>query len=157
MIDTEANRKSSVTTWPQRLLRAARQAGSNFFTLLPVMLGALLLTSLLIPFIPHLFEVSLFARHPLMDALVGAGLGSIAAGQPVVSYLLGGELLSSGVSLVGVTALVVAWVTVGIIHLPVEAVMLGRRFAIYRNLLSFLFALTIAFITVGVLHFFRQV
>lgn len=120
--------------------------------MLPVMLGTLLLTSLLIPFIPRLFEAGLFGLHPGTDALIGAGIGSIAAGQPVVSYLLGGELSNSGVALVGVTALVVAWVTVGISHLPVEAVALGRGFAIYRNLLSFLSALLIAFIITGVMH-----
>ncbi|MEN8130336.1 MAG: hypothetical protein ABFS45_09115 [Pseudomonadota bacterium] len=152
MTDKKLNRIVNTMSWSQRLLRAARQAGSSFFTMFPVMLGTLLLSSLMIPFIPRLFEVGLFGRHPLTDALTGAGIGSLAVGQPMVSYLLGGELLSNGVGLVGVTALVVAWVTVGIAHLPVEAVMLGRRFAIYRNLLSFLFALTIAFITVGLLY-----
>lgn len=154
MTGNALNRKPNSLSWPQRLLKAACQASSGFFTMLPVMLGTLLLTSLIIPFIPRLFEAGLFGRHPMTDALTGAGVGSIAAGQPVISYLLGGELLSSGVGLVGVTALVVAWVTVGIIHLPVEAVMLGRRFAIYRNLLSFLFSLAIAFITAGQLYVF---
>ena len=37
----------------------------------------------------------------MIDALTGSGAGSIAAGQPVISYQLGGELLSSGVSLIG--------------------------------------------------------
>ena len=152
MTANELKRRINSSSWPQRLLKSARRASSGLFTLLPVMLGTLLLTSLIIPFIPRLFEVGLFGRHSVFDAMTGAGVGSIAAGQPVISYLLGGELLNSGVSLVGVTALVVAWVTVGIVHLPVEAVMLGRRFAIYRNLLNFLFALTIAFITIGVLH-----
>ena len=32
----------------------------------------------------------------MIDALIGSGTGSIAAGQPVISYLLGGELHSSG-------------------------------------------------------------
>ena len=152
MIGNELKRQNNSPSWPHRLLKSVHQASSSLFTLLPVMLGALLLTSLIIPFIPRLFELGLFGRSSIIDVLTGAGVGSIAAGQPVISYLLGGELLSSGVSLVGVTALVVAWVTVGIVHLPVEAVMLGRRFAIYRNLLSFLFALIIAFITTGVLY-----
>ena len=122
--------------------------------MLPVILGTLLLTSLLLPFIPRLLELGLFGRNPLSDALTGAAVGSIAAGQPVVSYLLGGELQRSGVSLPGVTALVVTWVTVGIIQLPLEAVALGRAFAVIRNLLSFLSALAIAFISSGVIHAF---
>lgn len=151
MTGNELTRQTNASSWSQRLLKSAGKTGCSLFTLLPVMLGALLLTGLIIPIIPGLFEEG-FGRHPMIDALTGAGIGSIASGQAVVSYLLGGELLSSGISLVGVTALVVAWVTVGIIHLPVEAVMLGRRFAICRNILSFLFALIIAFIMMEVLH-----
>jgi DNA-binding response OmpR family regulator len=48
---------------------------------------------------------------------------------------LGGELLAKGISLVAVTALLVSWVTVGSVQLPAEALMLGSRFALYRNLL----------------------
>jgi hypothetical protein len=154
MIDNELNRQAKFKTSPQRLLQATRQAGSGFFAMMPVMFGTLLLTSLITPFIPHFFESGVFGNHPLTNALTGAGVGSIAAGQPVVSYLLGGELLSSGAGLLGVTALVVAWVTVGITQLPVEAVMLGRHFAISRNLLNFLFALIIAFIISGILNVF---
>ena len=141
-------------SWAERLRRAIRQAGANFFTMLPVLLGTLLLTSLLVPFIPRLLDAGLFGLHPIGDALTGAALGSIAAGQPVVSYLLAGELERGGVALVGVTALVVAWVTVGITQLPIEAMALGRAFAIMRNLLSFLSALAIAFISAGILHVF---
>ncbi len=136
----------------KQILQAGRQTSSGFFSMLPVMLGTLLLSSLLIPYIPRLFETGWFGQNPASDALLGAGIGSIAVGQPVVSYLLGGELSNSGVTLVGVTALVVAWVTVGITHLPVEAVAFGWRFAIYRNLLSFLFAVVIAFIIARVIH-----
>lgn len=152
MTGDQLNEKTAFMNWSQRLHRAASQAGSGFLSMLPVMLGTLLLTSLLIPFIPQLFEAGLFGLHPVTDALSGAAIGSIAAGQPVVSYLLGGELGNSGVALVGVTALVVAWVTVGITHLPVEALTLGRGFAIYRNLLNFVSALMIAFISSGIIH-----
>jgi hypothetical protein len=65
---------------------------------------------------------------------------------------MGGELLKLGVHTAGVTALIVAWVTVGLTHLPVEVSMLGRRFALYRNLFSFLSALVIAWITGGILY-----
>jgi hypothetical protein len=50
-----------------------------------------------------------------------------------------------------VTALIISWVTVGSIQLPAEALMLGKRFAIYRNLLSFVFAIVISVLTVTTL------
>ena len=131
---------------------AATEAGYTLVNLLPVMLRVLLLISLLTQFLPRLLEIGLFGGSPIQDAVVGASLGSVAAGQPVVSYLLGGELNGSGVSLVGVTALVVAWVTVGLTHLPVEAQVFGWRFTVLRNLLAFVSALCIAFIIPAVLH-----
>jgi hypothetical protein len=125
---------------------AATRAVQVLLSLLPIMLGVLLLISLLSQLVPRLLEAGIFGGSPIQDALVGAGLGSVAAGQPVVSYLLGGELAGSGVSLVGITALVVAWVTVGLTHLPMAEQVFGWRFALWRNLLAFVSALCIAFI-----------
>jgi hypothetical protein len=83
---------------------------------------------------------------------MGASVGSVAAGHPLASYLLGGELLQNGVSLIAVTALVVSWVSVGIVQLPAEILMLGARFAVYRNLISFFSAVAIAFLSVYTLR-----
>lgn len=55
----------------------------------------------------------------------------------------GGELLGSGVGLVAVTAPLVNWVAVGIVQLPAETLMLGRCFAVYRNLVCFAIAFVI--------------
>ncbi|MGD8484357.1 MAG: hypothetical protein PVF81_05805 [Thioalkalispiraceae bacterium] len=108
----------------------------------------LLLTSLVVSTFPEQLSTQLFGKNSFLDALLGATLGGVAAGHPLVSYVLGGELLNSGVSLIAVTALIVSWVTVGVVQLPAEALMLGKRFAIYRNLLCYLFAIIIALLTV---------
>jgi hypothetical protein len=84
--------------------------------------------------------------------LLGASIGSIAVGHPLASYLLGGELLRSGVGLIAVTALLVSWVTVGIVQLPAESLLLGGRFAVTRNLVCFFTALLISFMTVFTLQ-----
>ena len=123
-----------------------------FFRLLPIIIGMLLLTSLAVTLFPGQVSSGLFGDNEALDALIGASLGSVAAGHPLASYLLGGELLNSGVSLVAVTALVVSWVTVGVVQLPAEALMLGTRFAVYRNLICFLSALALAFLTVYTLR-----
>ena len=84
--------------------------------------------------------------------LIGTFIGSIAAGNPVTSYILGGELLKGGISLFAVTALIASWVTVGVVQLPAEVLTLGRRFAIYRNLLCFVSAIGVSFLTVYTLN-----
>ena len=121
----------------------------SFLAILPILIGVLLLTSLLVQLLPRLLEAGLFGTHPGLDAVAGAAAGSIFSGHPLVSYLLGGELREGGASLVGITALVVAWITVGLTHLPMEAAVFGWRFAIARNLLAFLSAILIAFIIAG--------
>jgi uncharacterized membrane protein YraQ (UPF0718 family) len=88
-----------------------------------------------------------------LDALIGASVGSISTGHPVTSYIFGGELLNKGVSLVAVTAFLVSWVTVGSIQLPAEALMLGWRFALLRNLICFAFSILIAVLTAITIEF----
>jgi uncharacterized membrane protein YraQ (UPF0718 family) len=68
--------------------------------------------------------------------------------SPFTSYIIGGELRQEGVSMLAITAFIVVWVTVGIIQLPAEALMLGKRFAIARNAVSFFVSIVIAFLTV---------
>jgi len=138
--------------FPHRSRQAIGHALSGFLSMLPVLLGVLLLTSLLQQLTPRLLDSGLMGIHQVTDALAGAAAGSIAAGHPFISYVLGGELLQGGVGLAAVSALVVAWVTVGLVHLPLEAVTLGRRFALLRNLLSFLFAVAGALLISGAVH-----
>jgi len=131
-----------------------RKTIKTFFNVLPIIVGMLLLTSLLITVFPEQISAGLFGNGDILDTLLGASIGSIAAGHPLASYLLGGELLGGGVSLIAVTALVVTWVTVGIVQLPAESLLLGTRFAVYRNIISFIAAISIAFLTVYTLRFF---
>jgi hypothetical protein len=135
-----------------RLTKSLKKTARTFVNLLPIIIGMLLLTSLVVTAFPEQISTGLFGLSETLDALIGASVGSIAAGHPLASYLLGGELLKSGVSLVAVTALMVSWVTVGIVQLPAEILMLGTRFAIYRNVICFFSAVAIAFLSVYTLR-----
>ena len=126
----------------------------TFINVLPIIVGMLLLTSLVVTVFSEQISSGLFGNGDVVDALLGASMGSIATGHPLASYLLGGELLGGGVNLIAVTALLVTWVTVGIVQLPAEALMLGARFAVYRNIISFIAAIIIAFLTVYTLQLF---
>jgi len=132
----------------QRLQASLRKTTWTFINLLPIIIGMLLLTSLVVTIFPEELSAGLFGQSDVLDALMGASVGSVAAGHPLASYLVGGELLQSGVSLIAVTALIVSWVSVGIVQLPAEILMLGARFAVYRNLISFFSAVAIAFLSV---------
>lgn len=130
------------------LITSGKKTIALFFRLFPVLLGVLLLSSLIIETIPALIAWGVLGHGSFIDMLIADAIGSIAAAQPVISYLLAGELQKAGVELYAVTTFIVAWVTVGIMPLPVEAMMLGWRFAVWRNALAFVMALLVAWLTV---------
>jgi len=130
-----------------------RTSAKQFGTLLPVMAGVVMLMGLFSAFVPRNFLVSIFSGNRALDTLWGACFGSITAGNPINSYIIGHELLACGVSLLAVTAFIVAWVTVGLIQLPAEIAALGKRFALVRNAVSFVLALGVATLTVLVFNF----
>ena len=131
-----------------KLKSALTKSARAMFNSLPVLAGVVLLVGLTHTLIPKFLY---FSKNVVLDSIIGSGLGSVLAGNPLTSYVLGGELVKQGVSLVAVTSFLVAWVTVGLVQLPAEAIMLGRRFAILRNISSFVFSIIVAIITVFIL------
>lgn len=124
------------------------KAAKALWNAIPILIGVMLLVSLVGVLIPPSVFAFLFHGQPLLDLLIGSLLGSVLTGNPITSYIIGGELLDQGVSLLAVTAFIVAWVTVGIVQLPAEALLLGKRFAIVRNITAFFFAILVALLTV---------
>ncbi|MBN2111864.1 hypothetical protein JW707_02065 [Candidatus Woesearchaeota archaeon] len=131
--------------------QSVKKAGKALWRSAPILVGVVLLVSLANTLIPKSAYTVLFSRIPILDSVIGSALGSILAGNPVTSYVLGGEMLKQGVSLVAVTAFLVAWVTVGVVQLPAESMLLGRKFALTRNLTAFLLAIAVAVITVAIM------
>ena len=134
----------------QRIKESVYKAGKGLWRVFPMILGTILLVSLINSIIPKSFYTKIFKKS-IIDPIMGAIIGSISAGNPVTSYILGGELLKQGISLLAVTAFIVAWVTVGLIQLPAESAILGKRFAILRNITAFVFAIIVALITIFIL------
>jgi hypothetical protein len=124
--------------------QSARKTFRSFSQILPVLLGVLLLISLVNAAIPAETYAGLFTGNVLIDPVLGALFGSIAGGNPITSYIIGGELIAVHISLTAVTAFILSWVTVGLISLPAEMDILGKRFALARNLISFVFSIVIA-------------
>jgi len=132
----------------KRFKPAVFSAAKMFWKASPLILGTILLVSFLVTVIPQSFYLKIFTKNIFLDSFIGSLIGSISAGNPLISYILGGELLKIGVGLIAVTAFLVAWVTVGIVQLPAESMILGKKFAIIRNVLSFIFAIIVAVLTV---------
>jgi len=125
----------------------------SFKQIIPMILGVIMLVALFITAVPKSFYNIIFTGNKIIDPLLGATLGSIAIGQPITSYIIGGELLNHGVSLIAVIAFILAWVSVGTIQLPAESIIFGKKFAIARNFMSFVSALIVAVLTTLTLSF----
>ncbi|MHC3993545.1 permease [Thiomicrolovo sp. ZZH C-3] len=130
-----------------RAKEAFTKALRSLATMTPMLLAVIGLVGLFQAFVSPEMLRTLFSGAPLLDTLIGTVIGGISIGQPVISYIIGGELLGEGISLYAVTAFILAWVTLGIIQLPLEASLFGKRFTVIRNLLSFVFAMLIGFAT----------
>ena len=129
-----------------------KKAALQFLGLMPMILSVVGLIGLFQGFVSQEMLASLFTGDPWIDTLIGTLAGAVAVGQAMVSYILGGELLQQGISLYAVTAFVLAWVTLGLVQLPLEAEVLGLRFTIWRNILAFLFTILTAVATVATLE-----
>ncbi len=130
-----------------KFLKVYQKTKKTIIMTLPLVIGVILLISLLSPLLKSAWIVKIFQHNILADSFLGATIGSLAAGNPITSYILARELTKLGISLAAITAFILAWVTVGIVQLPAESMILGKRFAVLRNVLSFISAILIGLIT----------
>jgi predicted Fe-Mo cluster-binding NifX family protein len=133
---------------------AVWSAANQIKNLLPVVTGVILLMGLLSAFISKDFLTAFFSGSVWWDSVWGASIGSLFAGNPINSYIIGGQLLELEVSVVGVTAFICSWVTVGLIQLPAESAALGWRFALLRNLSCFGLSIAVSFVMIWILNLF---
>ncbi len=145
----------SKTTAKENLIHSVNQTVRQFASIIPVLIGIVFLIGLFQAFVSKKILFSLFIGKHLPDALTGSFFGSLFTGNPINSYVIGNALLELEVSLYAVTALIVTWVTVGIIQLPAEISVLGWRFALSRNLTAFILAIPVAFLTVFILRLLK--
>jgi uncharacterized membrane protein YraQ (UPF0718 family) len=130
----------------KKFLQSYQKTRKTIIMTLPLVIGVILLISLLNPLLESEWIVKLFQHNILIDSFLGSIFGSLAAGNPITSYILAGKFIEIGISLAAIVAFILAWVTVGIVQLPAESMILGKKFAILRNILSFISAILIGLI-----------
>lgn len=139
-----------------QLIKSIKKSALSQWNVLPIILATILLISLVFSIIPKNLYVNLLGSGDIYSLLIASVIGSISAGNPTMSYVIGGELLKQGIGLTVVTVFIVSWVTVGVVQLPAEATILGKKFAIYRNTTAFLLSFVVALITVYLYGIFSR-
>ncbi len=134
-------------TRPEKAVEAARAGSKQLVSILPMFLAVFGIVGLFQVFVPpSLIEKWMGASSGALSLLVGAGIGSVAAGPPPVAFPIAAGLLEGGAWMPAVAAFIVSWVLVGIASLPFEAQLFGWRFALLRNGGSFLLAMLIGLV-----------
>ena len=128
--------------------KSLKIAAISMISIFPMMIAIIGLIGLFKVFITKEMLTSIFTGNVVWDTLAGTFAGMIAVGQALISYIIGGELLDSGISMYAVGAFILAWVTLGLVKLPLEAEVLGWRFMLLRNILAFIFTIIIAVLAV---------
>ena len=119
----------------------------SFWAMAPLLFGVIGLVGIFQVLVTPKMLSSLFRGNFMVDTLIGTLTGAAASGNPVISYMLGGELLAQSVSFYAVSAFILSWVTLSFVHLPAEVAVFGGRFTLYRNILVVVFTIMIAVLT----------
>ena len=124
----------------------------GFLSMLPMLLAILLLLGIFDVYITKDILLSFFISNNFIDTITGTLLGGVLTGNPMISYILGGELTDAGVSLYAVTAFILSWVTIGLVQLPAEVEIFGLRFTFYRTLFTYITTILVSLCTVSTVN-----
>jgi predicted Fe-Mo cluster-binding NifX family protein len=140
---------TSVSTPQKDIARGAfNKTIKQFSSMLPVLLGVIMIMALIQSFLSKELILKVFSKNPLVDTLIGTFTGSIFAGNPVNSYVIGQSLLKLGAGWAGVCALMFSWVSIGLVQMPAEAQAMGLRFTTVRYGAAFIVTIAVSLLTV---------
>jgi len=129
----------------EKSVRALKVAGKSFLKILPMVLIIVVLVGLLLGFVPPEGIEEFFGdQSGILGVLIIGGAGAILHIPSLIAFPLAGSLLESGASVTSAAAFITTLTMIGTVYLPVEVKILGKKFALLRNGLSFLVALAIS-------------
>ena len=115
------------------------------------MLGSILSIIFLIGLVltilpPQQIAVFVEKQNMFFATVVSAAFGTITLVPAFIAFPLVGTLVEAGVGIVPSVAFLTTLTMVGIVTFPLERKEFGMKFALTRNILSFVFALIIALV-----------
>ncbi|NJE48965.1 permease [Thermococcus sp. 9N3] len=127
--------------------RALKIAARSFVKILPMMLAIILIIGLMSGFVPPKTISRVVGREAgIIGVLTVAVLGAILHIPSLIAFPLAASLLEKGASVTSVAVFITTLTMIGFVTLPLETRILGKRFALLRNALSFIIAILIGLI-----------
>jgi len=129
-------------------MKGLQKGWKRFLRQLPFIFSIFLLVGLFDVFIPKSTVVSVVGHGKGFLAILNAALVGSVVGGPVSSvYPLGALLLKKGATIAVAAVFINAWVMVGIISMPFEISIFGKKFVFIRNIFAFIGAIIIGMLT----------
>ncbi|MEA4861116.1 hypothetical protein SDC9_104426 [bioreactor metagenome] len=127
--------------------KALMKAWKAFENILPQFLVVILLVSLLLSLLDHDTILKIIgAESGWLGVVLAAIVGAVTLIPGFVAFPTAALLLNGGAGYMQIGAFISTLMMVGIVTLPVEFKYFGKRLAIYRNVLAFLFSFLVAFV-----------
>lgn len=125
----------------QKTIQALKKAWKAFENILPQFLSILML----IGFILAVLDESTISRllgadSGVMGMAIAATIGSITLVPGFIAFPLAASLLAAGAGYGQIAMFLTTLMMVGVVTLPLEATYFGKRLAIGRNILAFIYA-----------------
>ena len=127
--------------------QAIHKAWTMFMKVLPQFISIILLVGLLLAIItPQTIRSIIGIESGFMGMLMAALLGAVTLVPVLVAFPIAAQLLQNGAGIMQITVFISTLTMVGIVSMPMEIKYLGKKTAILRNILSFMFAFLTAWI-----------
>lgn len=126
--------------------KALLKGWKSIENILPQFLGIILVVGLTLAILkPETISSIIGSNSGIFGVFLSVVLGSIAMMPTFVAFSTGNMLLQNGAGIAQVAALISTLTLIGIITIPLETKYIGKRAAIYRNILAFVFSIIVAF------------
>lgn len=128
-----------------KTIDSIKRAKSMMGGMLSDIIGILLLIGLILSLVPtELIEKTIGGESGFFAVIISAAIGTITLIPAFVAFPLIGSLKSNGAGIMTLTAFLTTLTMVGFVTFPLESKTFGKKFALVRNGISFIFALVIA-------------
>lgn len=130
-----------------KAVKSLKMALKSFIKILPMVFILIIVIGLLLGFVPP-EQISRFVgeQSGAGGVLLIGMMGAIMHIPSLLSFPLAASILENGASVTAVAAFITTLTMIGMITLPLEIKILGKKMALLRNGISFVIAVLIAFI-----------
>lgn len=127
--------------------KSLKKGLKSFENILPQFLGVIVLVGILLSiFNPEIISKLIGNKSGWFGVFIAGVVGALTLIPGFIAFPTAAMLLDSGAGYMQIGAFISSLMMVGVVTIPVEIKYFGKRLAIYRNLIAFIFSFIVAYI-----------